>query len=73
VSCTEITKLHTTKKAGPLKSEPAFHTYTPTHHQTKKPKSKKSCGLRVAFLKTIKLTNTDIHPHPTTIYPTSPD
>ena len=34
---------------------------------------KKSCGLRVAFSKTIKPTNTDIHPHPATVYPTSPD
>lgn len=58
------------KKAGSPKANlPLLYPPAPT---TKKVIFKKSCGLRVAFLKTIKPTNTDIHPHPTTIYPTSP-
>ena len=57
------------KKAGSPKVNLPF-LYPPTPPTLKSDFQKK---LRVAFLKTIKLTNTDIHPHPATIYPTSPD
>ena len=54
------------------KSEPAFSIPTPTLSTLKSDFQKK---LRVAgcVLLQTKPTNTDIHPHPTTIYPTSPD
>ena len=54
------------------KSKPAFAVSTHTTN-IKNQFSKKvtGCGLRFLLQQT-KLTNTDIHPHPTTIYPTSP-
>ena len=55
-------------KGRPTKSEPAFSIPSPTLSTLKSDFQKK---LRVAFSKTIKPTNTDIHPHPTTTYPTS--
>ena len=57
-----------TKGSPTPKSEPALLYLT--HTNIKKVIFKNSCGLRFT---TNKPTNTDIHPPPTTIYPTSPD
>ena len=69
---TESLKIKHTKGSPTPKSEPALLYLTHTTN-IKKVIFKKSCRLRVAFSKTIKPTNTDINPHPATIYPTSPD
>ena len=60
-----------TKGSPTPKSEPAllYLTHT-TNIKNQFSKKVAGCGLRFT---TNKPTNTDIHPHPTTIYPTSPD